>query len=98
MKELVITHLAESERDDAIEYVLNKFGEQTALNFNRQIDRTLSAIQDNPSTFPLLKKGLPLRRILVRKEVSIIYEEGDERIYILSFWNNRRDQSKMKLH
>jgi len=97
MKNVELSVRAMRERNTAIGYVLEEFGVGRAIEFKKEIDRTVESIVSNPKTFPVLKKGSNKRRIMIRKQISIIYTIKKEKIYIVSFWSHRQGPNKMKL-
>lgn len=48
-------------------------------------------ITANPHLFPIFDEGKKIRRVVVRKEVSIFYEIKENEVMILSIFDNRRN-------
>jgi plasmid stabilization system protein ParE len=95
MQNVILTLRARRERDEAIVYVLKNFGPNRAKQFRVEIKNAIKAIIANPDTFILAEPGQSFRKILIRKELSIIYRADDGVITIVSFWNHRRNPDKL---
>ena len=97
MENIDFSNRAKRERLEAIEYTYKKFGLKRTRAFMNEINLSLTAISTNPDTYPVLFKGKPYRRILIRKEIGIIYKKNGNRIFVASFWNSRRGPVNMRL-
>ena len=84
------------------DYVLMEFGYKTYDSFMQDVDGAIASIVANPNlgieeTF-LRGKVQIYRSLLVNKHNKIVYEvhEHDGIIYIVDFWETRRDPQLLK--
>lgn len=83
-------------------YIQTQFGEISCKVFLREVVRTEKLLRENPhlgSVEPLLS-DLPktYRSIVVQKLNKIVYYVEDNTIYIVDFWDVRREPRKQREH
>lgn len=87
---------AQEEFESTLDYVLHEFGKQSVQKVYSEVSARINLLQANPNAGMryrnLLYKGNEVR-IFHMKRSSIIYCYDEETLYILAFWNNRRDDS-----
>ena len=90
---------AQTELDETIEYVFREFGERVAERVYAEVKACVYRLTEFPD-LGLRYKDLFYHenevRILHMRKSSIIYCHDNETLFILSFWNNRRDDSKIE--
>lgn len=90
---------AQTELDETINYVFREFGERVAESVYAEVKACVYKLTEFPDS-GLRYKDLSYQgkevRILHMRKSSIIYCHDNETLYILSFWNNRRDDSKIE--
>lgn len=92
---IIWTNSAQQNQDAAAAYIFEEFGAIPLLDFYKNIDE----IEEDLIAFPELGKVEPLlqdRSILYRSLVAtkynkIIYYVDDDKIYIVDFWDTRRE-------
>ena len=89
---------AQTEFDETIDYVFREFGERVAESVYAEVKACVYRLTEFPKLGLRYKdlsyQGNEVRILHVRKS-SIIYCHDNETLFILSFWNNRRDDSKI---
>ena len=90
---------AQTEFDETIDYVFCEFGERVAERVYAEAKDCAQRLTQFPEMGirykDLLFKGNEVR-IFRMRESSIIYCQDNETIFVLSFWNNRRDDSRIE--
>jgi plasmid stabilization system protein ParE len=78
------------------EYLIEEWSEQSNLKFLKQLDSKVKTIQKNPELFPQSQLETGLRKCVVTKQTSLLYEIQTDSIFILTLIDTRQDQKKMK--
>ena len=90
---------AQAELNETVDYVFREFGERAAEGVYAEAKDCAQRLTQFPEMgMPykdLLFKGNEVR-IFRMRESSIIYCQDNETIFVLSFWNNRRDDSRIE--
>lgn len=89
------TDNALSELNETYKYIEREFTEKELENLFVEIDMVINLISKNPELFPLSEfKGI--RRVVVKKLNTLYYRLKNDRVEILSFYNNRKDSENQK--
>ena len=87
---------AQQELESTLDYVLHEFGKQSVQKVYSEVSARIKLLQANPNA-GMRYRNLSYKGNVVRishmKRSSIIYCYDEETLYILAFWNNRRDDS-----
>ena len=92
---IIWTECAQKSQDDAAAYIFNEFGAMPLIDFYKNLDE----IEEDLSDFPELGRIEPLlqdrsksyRSLVATKYNKIIYYVDDDKIYIVDFWDTRRE-------
>jgi hypothetical protein len=70
------------------------------LQFNLRIELVLNAIKRNPGIFPVSAKHKEIRRAVVDKNNSFFYQVDNynKKIYLLTFFDNRKNPESLRLY
>lgn len=91
MKKVIISNTARIENKNNIQYVYEEFGSESATNYLDKYDEIISLLESDFYT-GIYEKKLNLYKILVVKQIYILYENLDaETVLIVSVWNNKRN-------
>lgn len=71
-------------------YIVNKYSETKAASFSRKSISVLEIIQQNNHVGSKYKKT-SYRKFLVSNEVYVFYKIEQEIIYVVLFWDNKRN-------
>ena len=85
-------------RDDYaqnIEFLVKNWDESVAIEFINEVEAILKLLSINPEMYPETnEKGV--RKGVVRKQISILYEVDNDCIILLRFWNNYKAPQQIK--
>ena len=92
---IIWTESAQQSQDAAATYIFDEFGAMPLIDFYKNLDE----IEEDLSDFPELGRIEPLlqdrsksyRSLVATKYNKIIYYVDDDKIYIVDFWNARRE-------
>lgn len=76
-------------------YLDDNWTRRELTNFAKKTLKTLDLIADNPSLFQYSKESDTFRCVVV-KQVSLYYRLKDNRIELITFWDNRKDPDSLK--
>jgi len=91
---IVWTENAEDSFDLIIEYLQIKWSSKSAYKFIIKAFEIIELVQKNPLLFQKSELN-EVRQILVTKQTYLFYELRDDIIYLLYFWDNRRNPSEL---
>ena len=92
---IIWTESAQQSQDAAATYIFDEFGAMPLIDFYKNLDE----IEEDLSDFPELGRIEPLlqdrsksyRSLVATKYNKIIYYVDDDKIYIVDFWDTRRE-------
>ena len=88
----------QTELDETIEYVFREFGDKVAESVYVEVKACVLRLTEFPNSGlrykDLFYQGNEVRIFHMQKS-TIIYCHNNEMLFILSIWNNRRDDSKI---
>lgn len=95
---IIWTESAQKSQDAAAAYIFNEFGAMPLIDFYKNLDE----IEEDLSDFPELGRIEPLlqdrsksyRSLVTTKYNKIIYYVDDDKIYIVDFWDTRREPKR----
>lgn len=91
--QVIWTPLAEDDYSELLEFIDKNYGVDSALEFMDKTDATIERILKFPSIYPISKKRKNVRKAIVTKQTSFLYsiKKVKNEIWILEFWDNRKD-------
>lgn len=78
------------------DYLIDEWSAQSNLKFLKRLDSKIQVIQKNPKIFPQSELQTGLRKCVVTKQASLLYEIQSDSIFILTIIDTRQDQDKIK--
>lgn len=81
--------------EQVIDWISNKWSEKEARNFISKTEYILQLIGIQPYIFSS-SKHKSIRRAVITKQTSLIYIVLKSEIYLIAFWDNRKDPVKLK--
>ncbi|MCF8237748.1 MAG: type II toxin-antitoxin system RelE/ParE family toxin [Saprospiraceae bacterium] len=78
------------------EYLSEEWSVKSNLNFLKRLDLKLQLIRKNPKSFPESELQPGLRKCVVTKQTSLLYEIQSKGIFVLTIIDTRQDQVKIK--
>ncbi len=88
--EIVWSDNAELDYHENINYLLKKWSEESASNFIEEVDAVLDLIKINPKLYPE-SDYKSVRRVVIRKQITLFYQVKGSTIYLVRFWNTYKD-------
>ncbi|NOS90534.1 MAG: type II toxin-antitoxin system RelE/ParE family toxin [Cyclobacteriaceae bacterium] len=79
-----------------IDYLLRDWSESVALQFVEEVEGVIELIQINPELYPLTDYR-DIRKALIQKQITLFYKIADDNVFLIRFWNNYQDPSRLKL-
>ncbi len=78
-----------------MDYLQENWTKKEMIQFSNRTEIVIRAIKKNPGIFACSNKQPNLRRALIDKNNSLFYQvnEQDQKIYLLTFFDNRQDPS-----
>jgi len=86
---------SKDEYAEILKHLESEYGLESALKFMDKTDEVVNSI----STFP--KSGIPtkkekIRKIVITKQTSLLYEINQQKIELLHFWDTRQNPEKLE--
>ena len=89
---------AVKEKSDILRYWIKRNGSATySEKIETETDKAINLILKNTHIGEKVKNRDNVRRLTVMRDFSIYYSVIKENVYILSFWDNRQNQERLKL-
>jgi len=84
---------------DILDYLENNWTKKELIRFNQRTEIILKAITKNPGIFPVSSKHKKIRKAVIDKNNSCFYkiDSYNKKIYLLTFFDNRRNPEKLTL-
>jgi len=93
--EIYWTNKAEQSLENIVEYIKIEWSEKSAIKFIKKVDDIINSIKQNPFAFQM-SDSENIRRAVITKQTSLYYEIFEDKIYLLTFWDNRKNPKKIK--
>ncbi len=94
--EIIWSEDAKLDYDSNIEYLLKNWTEESAINFIDEVEIILELIKANPKLYPK-SAYKSIRRAVIRKQITLFYQEKGSTIYLVRFWNTFKDPESLNL-
>ena len=82
---------------DIIDYLKWKFSEKDIRKFAKKFDKQIELIRKNPELFPLSSHSKSIRKTTVSKLTSIYFQIENDKIKIISVFDNRKNPDSLEL-
>ncbi|MBR4651648.1 MAG: type II toxin-antitoxin system RelE/ParE family toxin [Prevotella sp.] len=86
--------------DDILGYLIQEFGVRVAQDFQRKLNDRISILTNFPQAGKTEFVGKQSKidyRSLTCKQYKIVYAQLDDKLVIVSLWNNRRNPAVLRL-
>ena len=90
------TSLAERTYHDNLQYLEEDWPESVVRNFISRVEEILALLKVDPEIFRLWDINGVARIALINKHTSLFYSYDGENIFILLFWNHKRNPHILK--
>ena len=95
VKEIIWTPQAQITFNNVIDYLQNKWTEKEIVKFVESTERVIEYISQNPKMFRRTNK-INVFEALVTPHNLLIYKVFSGKIYLITFWDTRRNPKKKK--
>ncbi|PPL01311.1 type II toxin-antitoxin system RelE/ParE family toxin [Parapedobacter indicus] len=92
---LIWTEDAMNDYHHNIDFLLERWTTRIAQEFIEQVEDILELIAIFPEMYPL-SNYKSVRKVVIRKQISLFYKIDGENILLLRFWNNYQNPRKLK--
>lgn len=82
MKNVIISDLAKNENNENVDYVFKTFGLESTLNYLNKYEEIITLLENDFYT-GIFDKKLELYKILVVKQIYILYENLDKNTILI---------------
>ena len=81
-----------------LEYLENEWSISSKKKFLNQFKKSLKQLSNNPYIFPESSCRKGIRRLVVTKQTSLLYQidKDKELIYVITLFDNRQNPEKIK--
>jgi plasmid stabilization system protein ParE len=93
--EIIWTRNAICHFDEIINFLLLTWNEEIAQSFIDLVENELLFIKSNPKCYPMFDEFRNIRKVVVHKNVSLFYRLNENKIELISFWDNRQNPNKL---
>jgi len=83
-----------------LDYLEKNWSQREIIQFYNRTEIVLRAIKINPGIFPVSQKHKQARKALIDKNNSFFYQvdSNNNKIYLLTFFDNRQNLKDLKLN
>ena len=95
-KPIIWSPLAEEDIESILEYLHSNWEGNVVFQFIEIVDKLVNQISINPKQFPLIHKGMKIRKCVLTMHNTLFYREGKKYIDILRVYDTRKDPRKLR--
>ena len=92
-KKIIWTPQAETTLNAIVEYLVREWTEKEAIKFIQKVNSVVVHISRHPLSFRIAGKE-DVREALITKHNLLLYRISGQNIYLLYFWDTRKNPSK----
>ena len=94
MAEIIWQDQAVNEFEAIQDYIGSKFGGNSKAKFTVRVFEFLHILEKYPSIGPVEFPQKAIRGFVISKQTKVLYKIIDEKIHLLSFFDNRKDPER----
>lgn len=99
MMKIIWSNRASEAAKEVASYILASFGKKTLSNFLETLEKDTALLAEQPQLGKieplLLNRPQALRSLVINKQGKIIYRVTEDTIYIVDFWDCRREPTSL---
>ena len=92
---VIFSNLAVFKLEKLSEYLVEEFSVNSKNKFLKKLNSRINTLQKNPELYPTSLIDQKLRKCVVTKQSSFLYEIHDDHIFILNLIDNRQDMKSI---
>lgn len=96
MRQIIWSEDAETDYEQNLDYLLERWSVKEAEEFVDKVDRALNTLRTERAKYKPTKYRGVFECVIV-KHISLYYREKNGYIELVRFWNNSQDDKKLKL-
>lgn len=96
MRQIIWSEDAETDYEQNLDYLLERWSVKEAEEFVDKVDRALNTLRTERAKYKPTKYRGVFGCVIV-KQISLYYREKNGYIELVRFWNNSQDDKKLKL-
>lgn len=85
------TSEAEKTYDALSVQLMQRWGENYVRKFEDRISKAIETIGKTPFIYPVAIEEFQIRKCIVHKNCSILYQVIEQTVTVICFWDNRQD-------
>lgn len=84
--------------DDNVQFLFEQWTEREIINFVKATNEKILNIEMNPKIYKRSEKNPSIRKCGINRNISLFFKyfPNKREVILLSFWNNRRNPTKLK--
>lgn len=90
------SRLAVFKLEKLLQFLENRWSEKVKLEFIEKLNQKIQSVEKYPRSFSASNLDPKLRRCVVTKQTSLLYEIQDDSIFILTIIDNRQSQRSIR--
>lgn len=87
---------AKDQLESTLNYLLENWNEQVLINLSNRLEKCITIILNYPNAFPFSDRRKGFHKCVVSKHISLFYRVHQNKIEILSLFDNRQSKQKVK--
>lgn len=96
ISKVVWSQRAKNDLESILDYLRENWTEKEIRKFFRNLDKQISAIQNQPYTFPTTQKN-NVRRSVLSRQTTVYYDILKDSLRIVVLFDTRQSPGKLKL-
>ncbi len=94
-KRIIWSPDSERDLDIILEYLSREWESSVAIRFLEIIEDLTSQISVNPRQFPLIHKGMNIRKCVITRHNTLYYRNRRTHVELLRIYDTRQDPNKL---
>lgn len=86
-----VTPEAEDTYDALSSQLMERWGERFVKRFENLVSKALDTLGKTPLLYPIVNEETRVRKCIVHKNCSILYQVVEQTVIIVCFWDNRQE-------
>ncbi len=95
--EIIWSAKAKSTYFKVLDQILKKWTLKEVQKFDSETNKHLALISSFPEMCSLIKRKSNIYRCVITSQTSVYYKIRNNKIYLITFWDNRQSSSKLRL-
>lgn len=93
---VAFSKLAVCKLEQLLQYLTQQWSSKSKDKFLKKLDASIKALAENPEIFPASTIDPKLRKCVISKQSSLLYEIHTDGIFIVNLFDNRQDKKTVR--